>query len=119
MQVGAASGAAPPEGQHTIQDLAEATFNELMAKVHGSAGRHEGSESSEICPRGDLRLLPPSAPASDESVGQEGTAMVRKEASRPHKEALCTTEALNLSKEAQSPPKEALSPPKRQWPNFP
>jgi hypothetical protein len=33
MDVGAASGAAPPGGQRTLVDLAEATFKEPMAKA--------------------------------------------------------------------------------------
>jgi len=89
-----------------MADLAEAAFKELMVQALSSMGRGEGGESSEICPRGDLRLPCPFAPASDIiQEGREGTAPVRKE-------ALCPPEALCLLKETPSPPKEALSPPK-------
>jgi hypothetical protein len=50
-----------------MDDLAEAAFKELMAKALGSAGRGVSSKSSEICLRGDLRLLPAPPPtAGDE-----------------------------------------------------
>jgi len=53
VDVGAASGATPPGGHHTLVDLAGIAFKELMAKALGSAARDAGGSSSAICPRGE------------------------------------------------------------------